>query len=127
MNAKEVRKGIEEANARSTIGGILIAEVVFTSLMAMVPIWHWIGAVIALPLLLILLVPRKTRRYGLVVLTLCVSLSVAYMFFLGTGIIGAVIAFIVTLLVIGFINRGFYGASLDDWEDEKREKEIIRR
>ncbi|WP_141234987.1 hypothetical protein [Terribacillus saccharophilus] len=124
MNAKEVRKGIEDANARLTVGGLMIFQVVYASFLTMLVTWNWIGAVLALIILTAVLVPRKTRRIGLILLTLSASVLTAYLAFLATGIIGAIIAFIVILLISGFINLGFYGASLEDWEDEDKERQL---
>ncbi|PAF22750.1 hypothetical protein CHH49_03960 [Terribacillus saccharophilus] len=102
----------------------MIFQVVYASFLTMLVTWNWIGAVLALIILTAVLVPRKTRRIGLILLTLSASVLTAYLAFLATGIIGAIIAFIVILLISGFINLGFYGASLEDWEDEDKERQL---
>lgn len=122
MNAKEVRKGIEEAEERSSVGGWLVFQVIFVSCIVLIPTGHWIAALITFLLLSLLIAIKKTKVIGLSLLTLSASAGFSFLLFLITGIWGAAITFITLFIVFGMINYGHYLHAKEDWSDREKNR-----
>ncbi|MGG1595614.1 hypothetical protein [Terribacillus saccharophilus] len=121
MDAKEVRKGIEEAKDRDFTSTALVLQVIFVSFIAMIPVGHWISGLLTLIILTIILIPRKIRKVSLMILTMASAISLAGIFLVYTGIIGAIIAFIISGFFLAGINMGSYQHAKEDWEDKDKE------
>ncbi|PAF15920.1 hypothetical protein [Terribacillus saccharophilus] len=127
MDSKEVRKGIEEAKDRDFTNTSIVLQVIFVSFIAMIPVGHWISGLLTLITLTIILIPKKIRKLALFVLTIASAISLAGVFFVYTGIIGALTSFLISGFFLAGINMGSYRHAKEDWEDKDREKMGMRR
>ncbi|PAF35585.1 hypothetical protein CHH58_16145 [Terribacillus saccharophilus] len=120
MNAKEVRKGIEQHENRRNAGGWLVLQILFVSAFSMVPVGHWIASIIVFIFLVTIHTLRKARLIAAFILTIATSIAIAGLFFIGTGIIGAVITFVISLIIFGGLNGMSYDHAKEDWQEKDR-------